>query len=75
MAKDKKPIVNIKCEPTDIYPLAHYADDKVELIRQVFSSLKSKTIHSISPDFMQVSDRMNFNLLRRITVLICISKM
>lgn len=52
--KDVKPILPIKSEPTDVFPLDHYADDKVELIRQIFSCLKSKTIHSITPDFLQV---------------------
>lgn len=52
--KEKKPAVLVKSEPQDIYPLAHYVDDKVELIRQIFTSLKTKTIHSITPDFLHV---------------------
>lgn len=53
--KDIKPILAVKSEPTDVFPLAHYVDDKVEIIRQIFGCLKSKTIHSITPDFLQVS--------------------
>ncbi|KAJ6636563.1 hypothetical protein Bhyg_15154 [Pseudolycoriella hygida] len=43
----------IKKESQDLHPLSHYIDDRVELIRQIFMSLKSKTIKSIAPDFMQ----------------------
>lgn len=53
--KEKKPIIPIKSEPNDIFPLSHYVDDKVELIRQIFGCLKSKTVQSITPDFLQVS--------------------
>lgn len=53
--KDVKPILAVKSEPTDVFPLAHYVDDKVEIIRQIFGCLKSKTINSITPDFLQVS--------------------
>lgn len=45
----------IKDEPQETFPLSHFVDDPVELIRQVFISLKSKTIKSIAPDFLQVS--------------------
>lgn len=44
----------IKIEPQPLYPISHYVDDPVALIREVFSSLKSKTIKSIAPDFLQV---------------------
>lgn len=46
--------VEIKVECEDLHPLGHYIDDKVELIRQIFKILKSKTIKSIAPDFLQV---------------------
>lgn len=46
--------VEIKTEAQDLHPLSHYIDDRVELIRQIFMSLKSKTIKSIAPDFLQV---------------------
>lgn len=45
----------IKEEPQETFPLSHFVDDPVELIRQVFLSLKSKTIKSIAPDFLQVN--------------------
>lgn len=51
--------VEIKVEAQDLHPLNHYIDDRVELIRQIFMSLKSKQIKSIAPDFLQV----NYNLL------------
>lgn len=44
----------IKSEPAELKSLEHYVDDPVELIRQIFDSLKSKTIESIIPDFLQV---------------------
>lgn len=46
--------MEIKVEGQDLHPLNHYIDDRVELIRQMFMSLKSKTIKSIAPDFLQV---------------------
>lgn len=47
--------MEIKVEGQDLHPLSHYIDDRVELITQIFKSLKSKTIKSIAPDFMQVN--------------------
>lgn len=44
----------IKSEPVELKSLEHYVDDRVELIRQIFDSLKAKTIESIIPDFLQV---------------------
>lgn len=44
----------IKAEPTELKSLEHYVDDRVELIRQIFDSLKAKTVESIIPDFLQV---------------------
>lgn len=44
----------IKSEPTELKSLEHYVDDRVELIRQIFDSLKAKTVESIIPDFLQV---------------------
>lgn len=46
--------VEIKVEGQELHPLNHYIDDRVELIRQIFMSLKSKNIKSIAPDFLQV---------------------
>lgn len=56
-AKKEKPvpIVLVKSEPIDLHPLEHYVDDRVELVRQIFGSLKTKTINSIIPDFLQVN--------------------
>lgn len=48
----------IKKEPKAEYnkeSLCHLIDDRVKLIRQIFQTLKSKTIKSIAPDFLQVS--------------------
>lgn len=44
----------IKTEPIELKSLEHYVDDRVELIRQIFDSLKAKTVESIIPDFLQV---------------------
>lgn len=51
---EKKSLLAIKSEPDDLKPLEHYVDDRVELIKQIFDSLKTKTIESIIPDFLQV---------------------
>lgn len=54
-SKDDKKLINlIKKEPNDLKSLEHYVDDRVELIKQIFDSLKPKTIESIIPDFLQV---------------------
>lgn len=60
-AKKEKavPMVLIKSEPNDLHPLEHYVDDRVELVRQIFGSLKTKTINSIIPDFLQVNIKIN----------------
>lgn len=52
---EKKPLITAKIEPEDLKPLESYVDDRVELIRQIFSTLKTKTIQSIIPDFLQVN--------------------
>lgn len=53
--EEKKSLLSIKREPEELKPLEHYVDDRIELIKQMFSSLKSKTIESIIPEFLQVS--------------------
>lgn len=53
--KRKSPPISIKTEPTELHSLDHYIDDRVELVRQIFTSLKSKTLKSIVPEFLQVS--------------------
>lgn len=57
--KDEKKISSllIKSEPIELKSLDHYVDDRVELIRQIFDSLKAKTVESIIPDFLQVNHR------------------
>lgn len=54
--KDEKKVslIAVKKEPIDIKSLEHYVDDRIELIRQIFDSLKTKTIESIIPEFLQV---------------------
>lgn len=51
---EKKPLISIKIESAELKPLEHYVDDRIELIKQIFGSLKSKTIESIIPEFLQV---------------------
>ena len=56
--KDEKKVSSLlipKSEPIELKSLEHYIDDRVELIRQIFDSLKTKTIESIIPDFLQVT--------------------
>lgn len=50
---EKKPLDKIKTEPEDLKSLEHYVDDRVELLQQAFSLLKTKTITSIAPEFLQ----------------------
>lgn len=52
---EKKSLLSIKKEEEDVHPLEHYVDDRIDLIKQIFGSLKSKTIESIIPEFLQVS--------------------
>lgn len=51
---EKKSLLSIKSEPEDLKPLEHYVDDRIELIKQIFDSLKTKTVESIIPEFLQV---------------------
>lgn len=51
---EKKVSLLIKSEPDELKSLEHYVDDRIELIRQIFGSLKTKTIESILPEFLQV---------------------
>lgn len=43
----------IKTESTDVQSLCHYIDNRPELLSQIFTTLKSKTIKSIAPAFLQ----------------------
>lgn len=55
--KRKSPSISIKNEPMEVQTLEHYIDDRVELVRQMFSSLKSKTLKTIVPEFLQVNSK------------------
>uniref|UniRef100_T1GA81 Uncharacterized protein n=1 Tax=Megaselia scalaris TaxID=36166 RepID=T1GA81_MEGSC len=46
--------VKVKQEDEGVlHPLTFYIDDRVELIKQVFASLKPKTIKNLSPNFLK----------------------
>lgn len=59
---EKKSLLSIKKEADDVKPLEHYVDDRIELIKQIFGTLKSKTIESIIPEFLQVNKNENRNI-------------
>ncbi|XP_050068998.1 midasin [Anopheles maculipalpis] len=50
---ESKPAVDIKQEPEELKPLGAYVDDRLELIRQVFSCVKPKEIKYLLPDFLE----------------------
>lgn len=52
--KAKKVKKEVKSEPEEIHPLAHYVDDRLELISQVFNCLKGKNIKSFAPEELSV---------------------
>lgn len=56
-AKIPKPI-KIKKEKTEEdrmpHPMSHYIDDRLELVKQIFGTLKPKTITNLAPDFLKV---------------------
>lgn len=61
-SRDEKKLLHLmKKEPEDSKSLEHYVDDRIELIKQIFDSLKTKTIESIIPDFLQVSTNLNLS--------------
>lgn len=48
--------VKVKQEDEGVlHHLTFYIDDRVELIKQVFASLKPKTIKNLSPNFLKVN--------------------
>ncbi|KAH8257481.1 hypothetical protein KR038_010604 [Drosophila bunnanda] len=53
-----KPI-SIKKEKTEedrtLHPISHYIDDRLELVKQIFGTLKPKTIVNLAPEFLKVS--------------------
>ncbi|CAD7083334.1 unnamed protein product [Hermetia illucens] len=54
-ASMKQEKVQIKTEKDELHPLAHYVDDRVELVKQIFSCLKTKTIRNLAPGFLKDS--------------------
>ncbi|XP_050337385.1 glutamic acid-rich protein isoform X1 [Bactrocera neohumeralis] len=54
--KIPKPI-KVKKEKTEedrtLHPMSHYIDDRLELVKQIFGSLKPKTITNLAPDFLK----------------------
>ncbi|XP_017072225.1 enolase-phosphatase E1 [Drosophila eugracilis] len=51
-----KPI-NIKKEKIEedrtLHPISHYIDDRLELVKQIFGTLKPKTIMNLAPEFLK----------------------
>uniref|UniRef100_A0A182K6L7 Uncharacterized protein n=1 Tax=Anopheles christyi TaxID=43041 RepID=A0A182K6L7_9DIPT len=52
-SENKPPAANIKQEPEELKPLGAFVDDRLELIRQVFSCVKPKEIKYLLPDFLE----------------------
>uniref|UniRef100_A0A182RH10 Uncharacterized protein n=1 Tax=Anopheles funestus TaxID=62324 RepID=A0A182RH10_ANOFN len=52
-SNEAKPAVDIKQEPEELKPLSAYVEDRLELIRQVFSCVKPKEIKYLLPDFLE----------------------
>lgn len=51
-----------------VHPLTFYIDDRVELIKQVFNSLKPKTIKNLAPNFLKVSSpTRSYQILKNLT--------
>lgn len=61
-----KPI-SIKKEKTEedrtLHPISHYIDDRLELVKQIFATLKPKTIMNLAPEFLKVSWRCKYSEL------------
>ncbi|XP_017136249.1 nucleolar protein dao-5 [Drosophila miranda] len=53
-----KPI-SIKKEKTEedrsLHPISHYIDDRLELVKQIFGTLKPKTIMNLAPEFLKTN--------------------
>lgn len=62
-AKLPKPI-KVKKEKTDEdrlpQPMTHYIDDRLEMVKQIFNTLKPKTIVNLAPDFLKVRKIYNY---------------
>lgn len=42
-------------EDRTLHPISHYIDDRLELVKQIFGTLKPKTIMNLAPEFLKVS--------------------
>ncbi|KAH8360325.1 hypothetical protein KR200_001871 [Drosophila serrata] len=42
-------------EDRTLHPISHYIDDRLELVKQIFGTLKPKTIVNLAPEFLKVS--------------------
>ncbi|XP_017842023.2 cilia- and flagella-associated protein 251 [Drosophila busckii] len=51
--------MSIKKEKTEedrtLQPISHYIDDRLELVKQIFGTLKPKTIMNLAPEFLKQS--------------------
>lgn len=60
-----KPI-SIKKEKSEedrtLHPISHYIDDRLELVKQIFGTLKPKTIMNLAPEFLKVCENECNNL-------------
>lgn len=41
-------------EERKLHPMSHYIDDRLELVKQIFGTLKPKTILNLAPEFLKV---------------------
>lgn len=41
-------------EDRQLHPISHYIDDRLELVKQIFGTLKPKTILNLAPEFLKV---------------------
>ncbi|XP_033159508.1 neurofilament medium polypeptide [Drosophila mauritiana] len=40
-------------EDRKLHPMSHYIDDRLELVKQIFGTLKPKTISNLAPEFLK----------------------
>lgn len=52
--KTEKHKISIKIEPKELRSMDYYIDDRVELVHQIFGTLKPKVLKAIVPDFLKV---------------------
>jgi len=41
-------------EDRTLHPMTHYIDDRLELVKQIFGTLKPKTVMNLAPEFLKV---------------------